>query len=450
MGFLFPGQIMTIDVIQYRAEDGGILEAWLDLHKENCMYIPDFRDWYVWTGTHWEPDRQFKVKLSIAVVIKTMNSEARVKFQNANDEKEEKMWMSYITATKRSDRRIASVEKMAQLFCSIDSRELDGLELLNLQNGTLDLVTFILLPHEPKDKLTYCLDYDYDETAQYPNWQKAITRFNKDIIKFYQEFCGYSLTPNTHHEVAIWLKGKRGGGKSTLIHGIQAILGPRTWVLSLSNLQQSQFALADLPGKTLAVATEQPSEYVKCSDTLNTIISGEPLLVDIKFKNAVMITPICKLLWAMNDYPTISNPGDGLYRRIKVIEVPQLNKSIIDPDLRKKIKGERAGVLNWAIQGLKRLTARGKFDIPNSIDQSTREFEFENDIVGMFVDEMCAVDFSKSVQSSTIYHDYSAWCKENGYKAKSMVKFARDLQRLGFKKRKTMGIMKWYGLEPLP
>ncbi len=439
----------VIDITKYNAEDGGILEAWLDLHKDTCMYVPDRKSWYVWTGTHWQPDKRLRIGLSISIVINAMNRGAREKLKNADDE-ETKMWHCYITATKRSDRRINSVEKMARLFCSVDSRDLDVLNLFNLQNGTLDLETFILLPHDPKDKLTYCLDYEYDESAQYPNWQKVIARFDKKVINFYQEFCGYSLTPNTHYEIAVWLKGKRGGGKSTLIYGIQTILGPRSWVLSLSNLQQSQFALADLPGKTLVVATEQPSQYIRCSDTLNALISGEPLLVDIKFKNAVTVIPICKLLWAMNDYPTISNPGDGLYRRIKVIEVPQLNKAIIDPDLRKKIRIERAGILNWAIQGLKILKIRGKFEIPGSIDQSTRQFELENDIVGMFVEEMCNVDFSKSVQSSTIYYDYSEWAKNNGYKPKSMVKFARDLQRLGFKKRKTGGVMKWFGLKPIP
>ena len=106
--------------------------------------------------------------------------------------------------------------------------------------------------------------------------------------------------------------------------------------MSLSNLQKSRFALADLPGKTLIVATEQPNEYVQCSDTLNAIISGESILVDMKFAPAIVVMPICKILWAMNDYPTISNPGDGLYRRIKVVEVPKLNKAIVDPDLKKK------------------------------------------------------------------------------------------------------------------
>jgi putative DNA primase/helicase len=445
---------MPIDITKYHAEDGGVLEAWLDIHKDNCMYVPDYKEWYTWNGKHWEPDRQFKIRLSIANVMKSMNNAAREKLQNTTDDDEKKMWQSYIIATKRSDNRISSVDNMARAYRSIDSREFDSLELLNLQNGTLDLVTFILMPHDPENKLTYCLDYDYDETAKSPAWNKAIMRFGKEVVDFYQEFCGYSLTPNTHYEIAVWLKGKRGGGKSTLIHGIQIILGPRAWVLSLANLQQSQFALAGLPGKTLAVATEQPSEYVKCSDTLNTIISGEPLLVDIKFKNAITITPICKLLWAMNDYPTISNPGDGLYRRIKVIEVPQLNKAIIDPDLRNKIENEKAGILNWAIQGLRRLQARGRFEVPDSIDQSTRDFELENDIVGMFVDEMCQVDFSKSVQSSVIYYHYAAkdqWCDSNGYKAKSMVKFARDLQRIGFKKKKdSTGNMRWYGLDMAP
>ncbi len=437
-----------MDLGNYKAEDGGVLSAWMDIHKENCMYIQSYKKWYLWNGTHWEPDNKQKLQLSIFNVINKMNDLAREKLENAADEDEEKVWKSYIVATKCSDRRIGGVEKMAQAHLAVDVNELDRLEYLNLKNGTLNLVNFALMPHDRKDKLTYCMDYDYDITATSPNWDKAVARFDSTVIDFYQEFCGYSLTPDTQYEIAVWLKGERGGGKSTLIHGAQSILGSRSWVLSLSNLQKSRFALADLPGKTLIVATEQPNEYVQCSDTLNAIISGESILVDMKFAPAIVVMPICKILWAMNDYPTISNPGDGLYRRIKVVEVPKLNKAIVDPDLKKKIAAEKSGILNWAITGLQRLRARGKFNVPVSVEQATRDFELENDIVGMFIDEMCELASSYTVQSKSIYDAYKEWCKDNGYKSKSMVKFARDLRRVGFSKRKDSGgLMVWHGLK---
>lgn len=437
-----------MDIAKYKAEDGGILEAWLDIHKEKCMYVPDYAEWYTWSGKNWEQDKKNHIKLSIILLIAAMNDEARSKLKAAVSDEDKKMWQHYVGATKRTDARVSSVERMARLFCSVESSQLDGMELLNLQNGTLNLETFILCPHDPQDLLTHCLDYDYDETAHSPHWHKITARFTGDVINFFQEFCGYALTPKTNHEITVWLKGERGGGKSTLILGLQTVLGSKAGVLGLSDIEKDRFALADLPGKTLVVATEQPGEYVRSSHIINAIVSGERIRVNKKFKDAIHIVPTCKILWAMNDYPTVANPGDGLYRRIKVIEVPQLNGTIVDPHLQGKLKHEKSGILNWALEGLRRLQTRGKFCIPQSVEASTQQFAHENDVVAMFVEDFCVTGINLSFQSSALYSNYSSWCFASGYKAKSTVKFARDLKRLGFlKERDTVtGTMVWRGI----
>ena len=125
-------------------------------------------------------------------------------------------------------------------------------------------------------------------------------------------------------EVAIWLVGKMGGGKSTFIEGIRAVPSDRVTRLGLSDIARSRFALTNLPGKTLATCTEQPSDFIARTDLLNAIISGETITVERKFEYPFDFNPTVKLLWAMNEKPRVANPNNSIFRRVHIIKCPAI------------------------------------------------------------------------------------------------------------------------------
>ena len=45
------------NVFAYRAEDGGILDLWHDLHGREWIYATGREEWYLWQGTHWVQGR---------------------------------------------------------------------------------------------------------------------------------------------------------------------------------------------------------------------------------------------------------------------------------------------------------------------------------------------------------------------------------------------------------
>jgi putative DNA primase/helicase len=145
-----------------------------------------------------------------------------------------------------------------------------------------------------------------------------------DAAEFMQEFAGYCLTTDTGHEIAVWLYGLPGSGKSTFLIGMQVMLGERAGVLGLADIERSRFALADLVGKTLIVATEQPETSIIASHILNAIVSGEPVSVERKFRDAVIIQQRAKAVWAMNVLPRVPDPNNGLFRRVKVVRFPPI------------------------------------------------------------------------------------------------------------------------------
>lgn len=348
---------------------------------------------------------------------------------------------------------ISSVTELAMLDCYITDEQWDNdPDRLVCANGVLHIPTRTLDAHRPDLYATTGVSYAYDPQAQAAHWTAFLfdlaASTSQRVVDFLQEFAGYALTTDTSFEIAVWLYGPPGSGKSTFLTGLQTMVGNRAGLLGLADVERNRFALAHLPGKTLMVSTEQPGDFIASTHILNAIISGEPITVDRKFKDAITITPRAKLCWAMNELPRVSDPNSGLFRRVKVVAFPVIPEADRDPQLKEQIKTEGAGILNWALEGLARLRARGGFDVPPEVMTATRNFQENNDIPARFVEDYCVTGTDANgepyrTQGSKLYNAYRAWCLENGHKPQSSTSVAEDWRRLGFEKYLAAGRAYW-------
>jgi len=319
-------------------------------------------------------------------------------------------------------------------------------DILICKNGALNLKTGELLNHSPDYYAITGIPHDYDPNAKAPNFSKVLERLDGDVVHFLQEFAGYCLTLDTQHDIALWLYGPPASGKSSFIEGLQAMLGRRTCVIGLSSIEKSRFALGSLPGKSLIVSTESPSINISQTDILNSIISGDRITIEIKFKDPFDHIPGAKIVWAMNDLPTISSTNNGIFRRVKIIYFPAIPEDEQDPKIRQGIKIEGQGILNWAVEGYKRLYKRGFFEVPKSIVSATEEYRLSLDHIRDFLDEECVVDPNANIKSSLIYDCYKSWCTQNGYKFKNNRDFGKELEKIRIFRKKLNDGNYWEGV----
>jgi putative DNA primase/helicase len=242
------------------------------------------------------------------------------------------------------------------------------------------------------------------------------------------------LTADTSYEIALWLYGPRGSGRSTFIEGLLAMLGARAGRLSLRDIAESRFGLPAVVGKTMVYATESPADYIESADTIINVISGEVVMIEQKGKDAYQYRPGAKIVWAMNELPQFRDQQSGLWRRVKVVEFPAL-KVEPNPDVKEAIKREGAGILVWALEGLRRLRQRGSFDIPESVEATTEAYRRSNDIAAEFVADLGIESAPEGLcPAAVLIRAYNTWRHLRAYSRVSEVSAAADWKRLGFEK----------------
>jgi putative DNA primase/helicase len=342
---------------------------------------------------------------------------------------------------------LASVTELTRIKVFVPDERWDAdSDILVCKNGALRISTGELVEHRPGHYVTSAVPYKYDPDARPVIWAYFLRNTVPVAANFLQEFAGYALTTEMTHELAIWLFGPPGSGKSTFIAGLAAMLGHRAGILGLADLERSRFTLADLPGKTLVVASEQPSSYLASTNTLNAIISGEPLQVERKYRDPFTVIPRAKVCWAMNELPRVADANSGLFRRVKVVAFPALAEDERDPKIKHAIEQEGAGILNWALEGLRRLKERGHFEVPAGVEDATKQFRENNDVPALFVEDRCIQGVECKIQASQLYAEYKEWCLENGHRPMSSTRLADDWARLGFEKTASNGRRFYRGL----
>jgi putative DNA primase/helicase len=431
--------------LNYKAEDGGILDVWLAVHGPDWLFVNGYDVWHYWHGTHWQPDESQQINISIQTLMQQLNDFAHARKKAAGDDKEAlAIANAYIAATKRSRSRVASVEGMAQAHRSTRTADLNAGNLLNLQNGTLDLDTLELHPHDRARVITYCLPYAYDPQATCPRFRRFVrevlvlegtTTPDDDLIMLFQELAGYTLTTDTRHEIMVWLSGEGGNGKTVAISVLRELLGGMAGNVDFQTLGMAgNYDLAELPGKRLIFSTESKRGGHMAEELLRRIVSGERINTRAIYGKPFEFDPVAKIWWAMNDKPVIKDTSNATWRRMKLIPFYRtFSDAEKDIHLIDKLRQELPGILNWSLEGLKRLRENGCFTQAAAADAAANDYRRESNPVAQWIAECTekAPDNLFPTMSSAAYANYKTWCEANGRSALNSTNFGTEVKRAG-------------------
>lgn len=323
-----------------------------------------------------------------------------------------------------------------------------GKVLLNLNNGTLEVSTgeIKLRDHSQKDFLTYCLDFDYDSTATCPIWDAHLDRSlpDKDSQKVFAEFCGSVFIPNNHikykQQKALVLYGPSHTGKSVCFEVVTRLYGEKNVTYHSFDclLDKEGHYRAELEHKLLNYSPDIGSLNKREIEKAKPLISGEPIGICPKYQKARDMKFYAKFIMNSNTdkFKNISADLDALANRFlfltfdKIVEKSMQNSgfsaSIIDNEL--------SGVLNWCLNGLRRMMDQGGFTTSKEMDKTKDDLFDSLDSLKQFVSDMNYEPHTENtILRSILYEEFQNYCKSNQLYEITNIEFGKRLKSFGYK-----------------
>lgn len=361
----------------------------------------------------------------------------------------------YIYIDHRNPDSIRSIFDSLRQVQSREFEELHGSEdIINLQNGLLNIRTMELKPHDKNYISSNQLKCSYNSNCYNVNkWDKYIndlTEGNREAILFLQEVTGVILSNVKGYRLKaiVGLQGRGDSGKSQFFNVLGKILGSDlVGTASLQRLGNSQFIASSIYGKRIVFDGDLPSEALSNVDMIKKLSGGDIVPIEFKGVNSFNYRFNGLIVFASNDLPYLGNDkGDHFYNRFHILQcnnvIPKENQNPFIAD--EIFNEERDYVFLWSLEGLKRVISNGyKFTETKVISNVRDNVKNEQDSVRAFiVNNYTVTNINENkILFSDLYRRYDLFCEMEGYtpcKRKSFRMKLLDFYKLKITKPKNV------------
>jgi putative DNA primase/helicase len=414
------------------------------------------RPWLLWDTQRWTPDVTGEVERMAKQVVRRIYYEAG----QIHDEEERDNVLKHAARSESAPRIRAMLELAAtEPELSTTTPMLDGnVWLFNVQNGTIDLRTGKMKPHDKNDLITKLAPVEFDPDATAPLWDKflrEVMQEDDELIDFLQRAVGYSLTGDTREQCLFFCYGQGSNGKSTFLETLRALFGEYARQSDFSTFLSSRGEgprndLARMHGARLVTASEADTERGFDARIIKLLTGDDTIVARKLYEELTEFRPQHKMFLAANHKPIVKEQTEGFWRRIRLIPfMAVFTKERRDKRLAKKLIKELPGILNWALEGCMMWRKEGLL-VPKSVAKATHTYRDENDILGDFIGHACVIDPDGWTSSPELYRAFTDWWTDTrGPRSQpiSMGWFSRLLsERPEFAAKKRKHLRGWKGL----
>ena len=438
--------------------DMGNAERLIDKYGDKIRFNYERKLWLINNGKYWEWGNNGEIMEIAHKVARSIYSEITIE----DDEETEKAKAKW-AASSESNQRLCAMVAVAESMASIKLDQLDRDEwLLNCDNGTINLKTGKLQPHNPADLITRVIDTDYEPDATSDEWVKFLNRIfdNKtELIAFIQRALGYSLTGNQGEQAIFFCNGSGWNGKSTLLGVIRKILGeyaaevePIAFMVDKNRGAGPNEVIASLYKVNFVSSTEIEDGQRLSTSLLKRMTGGESLRCERKFEHGFNFKPQYKLWLCGNHEPEISDTTNSIWNRLKKIPFTvkiSAEERVKDYDT-KLVKEHGTAILAWLVKGCLEWQRVGLGESPE-VKEATQAYRDNQDPLHDFLRDNFKIEASASHGVALTYTTFSEWSTANGDKYfLGKRKFNDRMTEKGFVKVPGAGnLLVWRGLRPL-
>lgn len=456
--------LRTVDAFhnpRYTPDDIGSGYLLADYLRPFARPTPESKGWKVYDGKRWKTDVGGIVVSGAARDL----SRALAVYSAELQDKEMQLCLNWSARWARSNNRKTYIQEAASVHPVSESDFDQDKWLLNLNNGTLDLRTETLRPHDPDDLITKLAPVEYDPTAVCHRWdsfireimepgdgeevgsgtEKAQAREQKS--QFLQRYLGYCLSGDTREESFLVMYGPTSrNGKSVCVEVVRAVLGDyartaQAETLMVSNRKDGRGPSEDvarLAGARMVSVGELPQGGKLDASVVKQLTGRDSVTARYLGQNSFEYIPQFKLLLHTNHLPQCSDLS--VFDSGRVLVLP-FSRHFEEWEQDKGLKDEfrkpenLSAVLNWLLRGLAEYRDNGLAP-PAAVRAAVSSYRKDSDKIARFVDDALSENIEAEVRTSLVYDAYRTWCRCNGHLVESNQTFLRGLERAGLSTKK--------------
>jgi putative DNA primase/helicase len=307
--------------------------------------------------------------------------------------------------------------------------------VISVGNGNMSVTGRTITEHTPRLFNLSCLPFDYEPDTPAPQvwlgFLKELFGDDLDSIMLLQEWFGYVLSGATSQHKIMLLVGPPRAGKGTIARTLTALVGRDGVAAPTLAALGTNFGLSPLIGKTLAVVGDVRlgPDALTVTERLLTISGEDTLTIDRKYRDPWTGRLGVRFMLLSNELPKLGDASGAMASRFVVLQLAQSWLGKEDLDLEDKLSEEMTGILNWALDGLDRLRAQGRFTAPQSSTEAITALEDLSSPIRQFIRERCELGSGYDVTVDHLYDAWKAWCGEQGrIHVSTKQVFGRDLR----------------------
>jgi putative DNA primase/helicase len=303
-------------------------------------------------------------------------------------------------------------------------------------NGLLDVERRALLPHSPLFFNQTSVPFDYRDNPPEPvRWLDFLTRLwptEPAAIYALGEWFGYVISGRLDLHKIFLMVGPTRSGKGVIARVLGSLVGKHNTCGPTLHSLGGDFGLAPLIGKPLAVIAD--ARFVGKNgnvvvERLLSISGEDTLTVNRKYRDHWSGKLPSRLHIISNELPPLGDASEAIIGRMVVLLTSQSWLNREDHGLESALQGELSGILNWALNGLERLTIanRNRFThVPSAAEAISTMHDLASP-VGAFVRQRCRIGAGLEIGIELLFEAYKTWCDLNNQPKTTKQVFGRDL-----------------------
>lgn len=303
--------------------------------------------------------------------------------------------------------------------------------LLNTPNGVIDLRTGRMREWQAGDKFFMQTSIAPDWAVEIPLWESHIEKMCRNtgepeaVRSYVKRLVGMTLVGDQDEKphIAPVLCGEGRNGKGSFVDTVRLALGSYAGQSSAKLLTAGEgdhtAEQAGLEGLRMVTV----EEVLHINPSLFKMLTGGGRIRARKMRENDREFDKTWTIWVSNNKPIKWRDGDrtsaGLWSRVPTILLgEEMDENDRDERWSRRLEGELAGILAWAIDGCVEWRKNGAglagLQMPDCVRETTTERRESNDPLTIFLDENYERVEACNVTASSFMKKYTQWCKDTG------------------------------------